>query len=85
MVATHPEITVTKNEVRIPGYFEDGPICQRLAVNRRGIGDPVSGVIGVQTGLWRTFGAAMQKRGMQPFRGRSGPDDNALTQREHYP
>ena len=24
IVAKHPEITVTKNEVRIPGYFEDG-------------------------------------------------------------
>jgi ribose transport system substrate-binding protein len=24
MLAEHPEITVTKNEVRIPGYFEDG-------------------------------------------------------------
>jgi len=24
MLAAHPEITVTKNEVRIPGYFEDG-------------------------------------------------------------
>ena len=24
MLAKHPEITVTKNEVRIPGYFEDG-------------------------------------------------------------
>jgi ribose transport system substrate-binding protein len=24
VLAKHPEITVTKNEVRIPGYFEDG-------------------------------------------------------------
>jgi ribose transport system substrate-binding protein len=24
VLANHPEITVTKNEVRIPGYFEDG-------------------------------------------------------------
>lgn len=24
ILAAHPEITVTKNEVRIPGYFEDG-------------------------------------------------------------
>jgi len=40
---------------------------------------------GVEIGLWRTFGAAMQKRCMQPFRGRSGPDDNALKRREHHP
>ena len=57
MLADHPGITVTKNEVRIPGYFEDGAQYANawLASNPAGDGklaiwgcwdDPAIGAIG---------------------------------------
>ena len=62
------------SEARFAAYVEDLSTALGHAVS-----------IGMERGLWRTFGAAMQKRGMQPFRGRSGLDDNALKRREHHP
>ncbi len=93
LALTRPEPADTLTPIRSPLTSKTvaSPACTGLA---RALGSAmvaasalamIGPTPGIVSRLWRTFGAAMQKRGTQPFRCRSGPDDNALKRREHHP